>query len=65
MMRIGVYYRVSTDKQDLASQVDAVERWISELPLQKKPKSIKIFKDEGISGKTLNRPGYQNLLKAA
>lgn len=65
MQSIGIYYRVSTDKQDLASQKLAVERWLESLSSDKKPDKIQVFKDEGISGKTTRRPGYQALLKAA
>jgi DNA invertase Pin-like site-specific DNA recombinase len=65
MKNIGIYYRVSTDKQDLASQKGAVEKWIEELPLLKKPKKTLVFKDEGISGKTTNRPGLTALMDAA
>ncbi|SMF25214.1 recombinase family protein [Pseudobacteriovorax antillogorgiicola] len=65
MKSIGIYYRVSTDKQDLASQQNAVETWLKSLPTERQPKSIKVFKDQGISGKTNNRPGYQKLLKTA
>jgi DNA invertase Pin-like site-specific DNA recombinase len=65
MKNIGIYYRVSTDKQDLASQKGTVEKWIEELPLLKKPKKILVFKDEGISGKTTNRPGLTALMDAA
>ena len=65
MKRIAVYYRVSTDKQDLASQRDAVETWLAGLPEGRKPESVRIFKDEGISGKTAARPQYQDLLGAA
>lgn len=63
MKKIAIYYRVSTDKQDLDSQKVSVEQWLDELPQEKKPKSIKIFKDEGISGKTVQRPGYQAMLQ--
>lgn len=65
MKSIGIYYRVSTDKQDLDSQQTAVEAWLSALPEAKKPQKILIFKDEGISGKTSKRPGYQDLLQTA
>lgn len=64
-MNIGVYFRVSTDKQDLASQELAVKVWLENLPSNKKPENVLVFKDEGISGKTTNRPGYVNLMKAA
>lgn len=65
MKHVAIYYRVSTDRQDLASQKNAVERWLDALPEEKKPLSIKVFKDQGISGKTALRKGYQDLLKAA
>ena len=63
MERIAIYYRVSTDKQDLDSQKVAVDRWLVELP--KKPKSVHIIQDEGMSGKHENRPGYKELLDLA
>lgn len=65
MDKIAIYYRVSTDKQDLASQKNAVEKWLEELPESKKPKKVLYFQDEGISGKTTNRPGLQALLNTA
>lgn len=65
MKHVAIYYRVSTDRQDLASQKNAVERWLDALPEEKKPLTIKVFKDQGISGKTALRKGYQDLLKAA
>lgn len=65
MQSIGIYYRVSTDRQDLASQQKAVENWLEQLPANRRPKKSRVFKDVGISGKTAARPGYQNLLKAA
>ncbi len=64
-MKCGIYYRVSTDKQDLASQTHAVERWISELPESKRPKEIVVYKDEGISGSKDDRPGFQQMLQDA
>lgn len=65
MQRVAIYYRVSTDKQDLDSQKHAVEKWLLELPAEKRPKQVTVFQDEGISGKTVNRPGFQALLDAA
>jgi DNA invertase Pin-like site-specific DNA recombinase len=61
--RIAIYYRVSTDKQDLESQKVAIDRWLSELP--KKPKSVHVIQDEGVSGKHENRPGYKELISLA
>ena len=65
MKKVAVYYRVSTEKQDLASQRDVVEKWLNDLDDKKKPDHITVFKDEGISGKTASRPGYQEMLKTA
>ena len=65
MRKIGIYYRVSTDKQDLASQKSAVENWLNSLDENKKPKSLLIFQDEGISGRTTNRPGLKKMLDSA
>ena len=63
MERIAIYYRVSTDKQDLESQKVAIDRWLADLP--KKPKSVHIIQDEGMSGKHENRPGYKELIGLA
>lgn len=63
MERIAIYYRVSTDKQDLESQKIVIERWLSELV--KQPKHIYTIRDEGMSGKNENRPGYKELLQLA
>ena len=60
--KIAVYYRVSTDKQDLASQKQAVEQWLA--GLENKPET-EVVEDHGISGSTTNRPGYQQLLAMA
>ena len=65
MQSIGIYYRVSTDKQDLDSQKHAVESWLEHLSAEKRPKKVSVFQDEGISGKTTNRPGLKKLLDAA
>ncbi len=65
MRHAAIYYRVSTDKQDLDSQRNAVEAWLDNLPEEKRPLSIKSYEDEGISGKTLNRPEFQRLLNDA
>lgn len=65
MKHVGVYYRVSTDRQDLASQKSAFAAWLTTLPESKQPLSIQEFKDHGISGKTTQRKAYQALLKAA
>jgi DNA invertase Pin-like site-specific DNA recombinase len=63
MERIAIYYRVSTDKQDLDSQKVVIEKWLSELV--KPPKHIYTIRDEGLSGKNENRPGYKEVLQLA
>jgi DNA invertase Pin-like site-specific DNA recombinase len=65
MNKVAIYYRVSTERQDLDSQRNTVEKWLSELPPEKQPKKVTVFQDEGISGKTTNRPGFQAMLDAA
>lgn len=65
MKSIGIYYRVSTDKQDLLSQKEAMNQWLSSLESSKKPKKITVFADEGLSGMNEQRPGYLALLEAA
>lgn len=65
MKNIAIYYRVSTDRQDFKSQKLAVENWLETLSEDKKPKRQLTFMDEGISGKTTNRPGFKEMLDAA
>ena len=63
MEKIAIYFRVSTDKQDLKSQKTGIDTWLSEL--NKRPKVIRTFEDEGISGKTEKRPALQAMLRVA
>ena len=63
MKKIAIYYRVSTDKQDLKSQQSGVENWLADL--KQPPESIRYFEDEGISGTTEKRPGLQTMLRIA
>ncbi len=65
MKHVGVYYRVSTDRQDLASQQSAVKAFLEALPEAKRPLSLTEFKDHGRSGSDSQRKAYQALLKAA
>lgn len=63
MKNIAVYYRVSTDRQDLHSQREAVERWLDDL--QPTPQKIYTLKDEGYSGNNQRRPGFRELMQLA
>jgi len=63
--KVAIYYRVSTERQDLDSQRHAVETWLRDLAESKQPKKVTVFQDEGISGKTTKRPGFQALLETA
>lgn len=65
MKHVGIYYRVSTDRQDLASQKSAVKAWLEALPPERRPESLLEFKDHGQSGTNSQRKEYQALLKAA
>lgn len=55
---IGIYLRVSTDKQDEGMQINAIKRLLTPDEFN----TSKIYKDFGITGTTDKRPGYQNLL---
>ena len=63
MKNIAVYYRVSTERQDLHSQKEVVESWLAKKDTQ--PGKIYTFKDEGYSGCNQNRPAYRDLMKFA
>ena len=65
MVKVAIYYRVSTDKQDLTSQKHTVEKWLLDLPEKEKPKKIYVFEDEGFSGKDHGRPGFRQMMQAA
>lgn len=62
-MKTGVYYRVSTDRQDLESQRVTVEAWLAAKGLDEK--DVVVFSDEGFSGKDSTRPGFRALVAAA
>ncbi|WP_050002440.1 recombinase family protein [Thermococcus eurythermalis] len=60
-MRVYVYLRVSTDKQDIESQYQSIKKKLQELNIKKE--DIEVIKDEGISGgvPALQRQGFQYL----
>ena len=62
MKRIGIYYRVSTEKQDIEMQKKAIKIWLDGLPEDKKPQQITEYIDEGISGTKKDREAYQRLI---
>lgn len=53
-----MYKRVSTDKQDLAMQDHAISEWLAKRGIGE----VVEYSDEGVSGKTMKRPGIQALL---
>ena len=62
MKKAAIYYRVSTDKQDIASQKHTVEKYIEELKTQ--PQKIEVFEELGMSGKDHKRPELRRLMQA-
>jgi putative DNA-invertase from lambdoid prophage Rac len=60
VIMIGIYLRVSTNKQEVASQKHAIERWI--MSMNYPQAEIVWYQDSGISGKTLSRPAFQRML---
>ena len=63
MSRLALYYRVSTDRQDLHIQQEAIERWLADRDTP--PRKVYTIKDEGYSGNNLRRPGYRQLMELA
>ena len=63
MERVVLYYRISTDKQDLHIQREALEKWLA----QRDPSPSKVYtiKDEGYSGLNMRRPGYRQMMQMA
>lgn len=59
-MTFHVYYRVSTDKQDLDMQVNAVKNLLESKNIDYN--KCEVYKDFGISGTISNRPEYQKML---
>ena len=45
--------------------MQTVNKWLEDLPEEKRPKKTYVFSDEGISGKTMNRPGFQEMMQTA
>jgi len=61
MKKVAIYYRVSTDKQDVASQKYAVEKYLEEL--KNPPQKIEVFEELGMSGKDHKRPNFRRLMQ--
>jgi len=59
-MRVAVYYRVSTDRQDFESQKEVIESWLEKNSI--KPKYT--IKDKK-SGRDYSRKGYRELMDLA
>lgn len=55
---IGIYLRVSTEKQDEGMQINAIKRCIGEEEYTK----ARIYKDHGMTGTITERPDYQRML---
>jgi DNA invertase Pin-like site-specific DNA recombinase len=60
MKNIAIYYRVSTEAQDIQSQKHAVEKWLADQSYE----TCEVYTDVG-SGKKDDRPQYQTMLHAA
>lgn len=61
-MKIATYIRVSTDMQSTDSQAVAIQNYCSIKGYDLD--NILPFKDEGISGSTLDRPGFKAMMSA-
>ncbi len=65
MKQLGVYYRVSTDRQDFSSQKTAVEKFLVKFLDRSSTKEVNVYQDHGISGTKAKRPGFQAMLADA
>ena len=61
--RIAVYYRVSTDAQDLGMQKREVAQWLKSRP--GKSPVVSEYEDFAASGKSSQRKSYQTMLAHA
>ncbi|MCP3684732.1 MAG: recombinase family protein, partial [bacterium] len=59
MKKIAIYYRVSTDKQEFASQKYEVELWLQSVGFSGE---IRIYEDHGKSGLEEARPEFCKML---
>lgn len=57
MKHVAIYYRVSTTDQDITSQIEQIDAYTNDM-------ITKVYRDDGISGYTTKRPGYQAMLRA-
>lgn len=64
MKKIAIYYRISTDHQDVEMQQGAITQWLAGYE-KKYAYKEKIYQDLGFSGKINARPAYQQMLKDA
>lgn len=60
-MKLGLYYRTSTNHQDFDSQESAIKTWMKQ-NLKAKPESVLVYQDK-MSGTKDDRPGLDDLLK--
>jgi DNA invertase Pin-like site-specific DNA recombinase len=60
--RAGLYARVSTEEQSIATQLEALERRAADLGLTIPPRQT--YSDVGVSGRTDSREGLDGLLEA-
>ena len=61
-MKTAIYLRVSTELQDVRSQRHAIEEYCEMRGYKVEPRFM--FTDDGVTGKTLDRPGFQGMLAA-
>lgn len=60
-MKVAIYYRVSTDQQDVDMQVNAVSDWMA----GKNITVVETISETGVSGKDNTRPGLARILELA
>ena len=60
--RCIIYVRVSTEEQVKGYSLDAQEETDTDFAVSQGYKVVKIFREEGLSAKNLNRPKHQEMM---
>ena len=64
-MRVAIYARKSKYTgvgESIGNQIEMCKQYINNMNLQEEPE-VKIYEDEGYSGKNLSRPNFQEMMR--
>ena len=64
-MKVALYARVSSDKQDIDLSISAQVRALREYAAKNGNEVVREFIDEGLSGRTAARPAFREMIALA